>query len=233
VKTAVALFIEKNNRKDYFCSGTILSSTWVATACHCLQDKDARDLLVVAGESDLKPYYTNKSSSWVEVHVIKSSINPKYNFLQNKRYDWDVCLLELNEPLPLNDKSNIEAARLPPPGVIYTGKEISVGGWGKKGLFSRTSQHHLTIDVTIKDDEECINLYRGVAEFCENSMFCAGQTGKTTCHGDSGSGAIYHGWGIPLIVGVVSFGAQTCNDASVFQKIEKSLPWIFEESQLQ
>merc|ERR1712142_1186900 len=58
-------------------------------------------------------------------------------------------------------------------------------------------------------------------------MYCAGQQGLTTCKGDSGGGAIYHGFGIPVILGVTSFGQTKCQSFStVFHKIESSLAWI-------
>ena len=114
----------------------------------------------------------------------------------------------------------------------HTGKEVRVGGWGRTGAWFSPSLDHRAIDITIMDDEECLNIYNGLAEFIPAKMFCAGRKGKTTCGGDSGAGAIFHGWGQPILLGVVSFGTRGCSEASVFPKIEKALPWIFKETKL-
>ena len=149
-------------------------------------------------------------------------------------YDYDLALLELEQPLYLTNNEYIEAAQLPPPAMVHTGKEIQVGGWGVTIAIKRQpSNVHMAINVTIKEDQECVNIYKnGVGDFCPDRMFCAGREFKTTCAGDSGAGAVFNGWGVPIILGVVSYGARGCTHASVYTKIEKALPWIFRETKL-
>ena len=190
------------------------------------------DFLVVAAESNLRAYHKGESKTAVETGVSNVRVHPKYEVIQNQKYDWDLALLELDKSLLISNNEYIEAALLPHPDMRHTNKTVRVGGWGRTGAWFSPSLDHRAIDITIMDDRECLNIYNGLAEFIPTKMFCAGREGKTTCGGDSGAGAIFHDWGIPILLGVVSFGTRGCSAASVFPKIEKALPWIYKETPL-
>ena len=63
-------------------------------------------------------------------------------------------------------------------------------------------------------------------------MFCAGLRGKTSCKGDSGGGALFHGWGVPIVVGIVSYGVKDCKEATTYTRVDRYLPWIFNQTDL-
>ena len=177
INTAVALLI----RKDYKCAGTILHPRWVVTAGHCVYNHDAADILVVAGEGNLKPYFYGETSRWVEAGVKRVVTHPEFTALPDNVFDWDIALLELAAPLKLDDESNIGAARLPPYPVSYPGTEVRVGGWGKQSQHTGGSADHLAVDLNIQTDQECENIYKGLSVFWRDHMFCAGRSGLTTC----------------------------------------------------
>ena len=108
---------------------------------------------------------------------------------------------------------------------------MRVGGWGRYTPNSGASLIHQAIDVMINPDEKCSDTY-DVGEYLPSLMFCAGERGQTTCRGDSGSGALFSWNNKKILIGVLSFGTKGCRTASVFQRVEKSLPWIFRETHL-
>ena len=63
-------------------------------------------------------------------------------------------------------------------------------------------------------------------------MFCAGLEGQTSCKGDSGGGGLFHGWGVPIVVGILSYGVKTCTTPAVYTRVDKYLPWIFSQTNL-
>ena len=96
----------------------------------------------------------------------------------------------------------------------------------------------------------CLTTY-SEKEYKSEELFCAGSDVETTCQGfslsyfsfqylfllfvnlgDSGAGGIFNDWGIPAIVGVVSFGKSGCKTPSVYSDVAKFLPWIFKETKL-
>jgi secreted trypsin-like serine protease len=134
--------------------------------------------------------------------------------------------VELDQSLNISKNANIEEAVLPPPSMKLTGKDVQVVGWGLKGKYSSQSSALLSIDVKISKSQDCLEAH-SVTNFGIDRMFCGGTKTETTCNGDSGGGAIYHAWGVPVILGVVSFGKETCKTSTVYTKIEAFLPWIF------
>ena len=101
-------------------------------------------------------------------------------------YDWDLALLELDKSLLINNNEFIEAALLPHPAMVHTDREVRVGGWGRTGAWFSLSMDHRAIDITIMEDQECLDIYNDT-EFFPRKMFCAGTKGKTTCAGQTPS----------------------------------------------
>ena len=127
--------------------------------------------------------------------------------------------------MKIDENPNIEAAVFSPEGFQYTGRYITVGGWGQKGAYSGATAVHQTIEISVKETNECKET---LSFFDERNHFCAGDKAKSACKGDSGSGSIYTGWSKPIIFGVVSFGAkESCSKATAFEDVRKSIPWIF------
>ena len=233
MSTAVAIFVKWTDTEPAVlsCSGTILSDDRVITAAHCLEGIEVDKITVVAGAGDLKNYMMGEENIAKEFSVKKISVHPHYQHLPNEKVVWDLAIMELTTKMPLETNPRMQAAVLPPPGMKITGQEVQVGGWGKQNQYSGISLTHLVINIPINPDEECSNTFEP-GEFLRAQMFCAGDGRSTTCRGDSGAGAILRGWKKPIIYGVLSFGTKTCKVPAVFQKIEKSLPWIFKVTKL-
>ena len=213
------------------CSGTVIGKTWVVTAGHCFPDDSLDGLTIVAGENDLGAYYRGYSTLAKTVNLKKVHKPKNYLHTPKKVLDNDLALVELAEPLEISSNANIEAAALAPPGMKITGEEFQVVGWGKTGKYSDMSPALLSIEITVNPDQDC-RATHGETRYFPSRMFCGGTKNKTTCNGDSGGGAIFHDWGVPVILGVVSFSKdkpeEKCKTSAVYTKMDTFLPWIFQ-----
>jgi trypsin len=214
VKTVVAIL----NHGRPVCSGTVIDNTWVISAGHCFTDANLDDMEIVAGEMDMRAYFQGFSTTAKTVGLKKLHLPENYWRIPAKVIENDVALVELTESLQINKNANIQAAALPPPGMKIAGENFTVVGWGKQGQYSPQSPSLLSIEVTIRQDQDCLTTH-GVTNFLPNRMFCGGSKTGTTCNGDSGGGAVFHGWGVPVILGVVSFGKGTaCDTPTVYTR---------------
>jgi len=232
--TAVALTLKDDSKKEVFCSGNILSSSFIATAAHCMDKiKDraghlnVENLEVLAGEANLWNYRRGEKGFEEIFSVKRATLHPHFNKEKNGNMVWDLALLELNEEMDLESTQRMEAAVLPPPELRLAGREITVGGLRQTdGVPGRQIFDLQAINITVHPQEICEGKYPD--SFITENMFCAGAKGTTAYRGDSGSSALLHTNGKIFLLGVVSYGL----DTRVFSSIGKSLPWIFKETGL-
>ena len=95
---AVSLAI--NN--SMLCTGSILSSSWIITAAHCVEDYSASQFTVYAGSTFLWSGTQNRSVSLIVAHSNYDPIT----------YSNDIALLRLSSPLMMDD-SNLSPICLP------------------------------------------------------------------------------------------------------------------------
>ena len=230
----VALTMKDDLKKEIFCSGNILTKTFIATAANCMdkiKDKagnfNVENLEVVAGEVNLRNYRRG-GKRFEEIFSVKRAIiHPHYYNEKNGNMIWNLALLELNEEMDLESTQRMEAALLPPPELRLAGREITVGGWGQTGEDPGCQIFDLqVINITVHPQEVCEEKYPD--SFIKENMFCAGAKDTTICHGGSESGALLQANRKIFLLGIVSYGINT----RVFHSTGASLPWIFKETGL-
>ena len=180
VKTAVAIIRKNDQYGQPFCSGTLISNTMVLAAAHCFEEDDPTNIKVVAGEMNMA-----WGTKGVTRGVKSLKIHPDYNYILDKRIvkegkhdieevrvqliDGDLALLELDQPLDLENNDNIAKAELPTLSMKLTNKLIQIGGWGRTTTFtsSQTSPDFLSINITVKPSEECSETYKEGSFFAD------------------------------------------------------------------
>ena len=90
-------------RRVYSCGGTIISSRWILTACHCIKRSPQR-FLVVMGEVDKKginfDFYEGDGLSMIATETI---VHPRYRISAKN----DIGLLLLPYEITFNGKSTL------------------------------------------------------------------------------------------------------------------------------
>lgn len=188
-----------------FCGGTILNSSWILTAAHCLEDGiSSSDLMVVSGTSELS---TRRLSG---IQARRYIIHPGWNPIGNdNEYENDVALIELQRPISLR-AGRAEAIELPS-AQAAEGATGFISGWGATSTELFPQLLHLA-QVQIVSDDDCSEVYdselASVDNHVPNIMVCAtgGNFEADTCQGDSGGPLAISVSGRWEIHGITSFG---------------------------
>lgn len=185
-----------------FCGGTLIDSTHVLTAAHCVVNPDGTtvsgaSISVLFGASDLADRGT-------EIGVTNVFAHPEY--LPGAFYS-DIAVLELET----------EAAGIPVVGLqridpdTLVGVSMDVIGWGATGFDVQGEPIYGTaqmqVRVPIVSNEAC-NAPTSYDGAIRDDQFCAGliEGGIDACAGDSGGPAIVGVDGVQVQIGIVSYG---------------------------
>ncbi|XP_017038772.1 trypsin eta [Drosophila ficusphila] len=196
------------------CAGSIVDAVTIATAAHCVYNREAENFLVVAGDD------SRGGMDGVVVRVTKLIPHELYNATIT---DNDIALVIVDPPLPLASYSNLEAIELAEEQPTV-GVQATVSGWGYTAENGLSSNQLQQVTVPVVNSTSCQESYywRPISE----GMLCAGvqNGGKDACQGDSGG---------PLVVdnklaGIVSWGEGCArpNYPGVYANVVYFKDWI-------
>ncbi|EFZ03846.2 chymotrypsin B1 [Metarhizium robertsii ARSEF 23] len=209
-----------NENSTHECGGSLLDSTTVLTAAHCINEDQI--LSVMAGTVDVE------TRGGVEAKVASFRKHPNYTRDKNNGGPWvenDIAVLKLSTPI---EKSNtIDYATLPPVGSDAMVNSTAIAaGWKDADLQDRGIQAPILslegnfipakklskIVLTIRAREDCAKYDDGVGD--RDTIICAGGIGKNLCLGDSGSPLFDQETG--QLLGVMSRGIEVSGSYCYF-----------------
>lgn len=200
-----------------WCGGTLISSTWVLTAAHCVEGYSASGLRVRAGINNL----TTTSGQLRTPNLV--IIHPYYGDTSG---GYDIALLRVGTAFTLG--STVQTAALPGNAaesvLDVNGKSATVSGWGKTetGASSPTALREVTIPIT-PTGSDC-----GTRP---NNTICGKYSaGRDSCNGDSGGPLAASYNGKFYVLGIVSYGPSACRGYGVYTRVNGYINWINQQT---
>lgn len=209
------------------CGGVIIgdanaqSTQWIMTAAHCA------DLF-----NQVKVGIDQRSAAvFAPSYKVKRVItHPHFNAqtLQN-----DIALVELTTPIVYNDTQKPVNFVIPDGGLLQKEAVLSVSGFGATayGAWGSEELRKVTLDfVPLKEAQKMYNFYK---TFSVAEIITAGGSGKDACQGDSGGPLIALEEKTPFLVGLVSFGPESCGEVpGAYTRVQYFADWIFAHTQI-
>ncbi|XP_015608817.1 trypsin-1-like [Cephus cinctus] len=197
----------------HFCSGALITESWVITAASCVSGRTISDINVRIGTSI-------SSFGGTELAIGKIIVHDNFD---KYTYDDDIALLKLENPIEFNDK--LQPIILPVDYTVEDGSSLLVTGWRKKAYGGSESQLKVTA-VPVVNLNTCNSTMPGFKPLSRR-MLCAGYmtSGVETCQGDSGAPLVTAD---DTIVGILSFGLGCLYNTypGVYTRVGSYLNWI-------
>jgi secreted trypsin-like serine protease len=206
----------------HFCGGSVYSDKWIVTAAHCANGLKPSQVVITAGTSRLVASATRRNVKRIIVHK-----NYNSSITNN-----DIALIELLDPLPLDDQIKTVALLTPTAEstILASNASFVVTGWGatteggSKVRDLRYLENLPLIERTICNEPLS---YDG--RITEN-MICAGVLagGQDSCQGDSGGPLTVETTTAPKLAGIVSWGEGCArpNKVGVYTRVANYIGWI-------
>ena len=209
-----------------FCAGFIISSNIVLTAAHCLNDRQANQVQILARIHDLR-YFQG------ERHDIDQWISHPGYRIDNSMHLDDIALIKIRTSFA-EDLQPCCLPRASSNSYPQAKTEAVVSGWGKISVIP-TSQHspilqHVVMPIVDNKNRKCRQTITD-----SKRQLCAGYENFSidSCAGDSGAPLLVveheNAEGYFVAAGIVSYGNRQCDasiSSGVYTRVSFYLDWI-------
>lgn len=195
----------------HFCGGSLLSSTIVVTAAHCLLKVTVPTLRIRAGS-------TYRSMGGTTVAAAAFKVHEGYNEYSHEN---DIGVIRLKSSLMLS--STIKTIAMASVTPAQNAAAIC-SGWGATQYDGYFASSLAYIDTKIVARSQCASSSYGYGSTIKASMLCAAASNKDACQGDSGGPLVAGG----KLVGIVSWGNK-CAQAyypGVYADVAELRDWV-------
>jgi len=205
------------NGRVPWCGASIVSSTDVITAAHCVKNGIRHGVWAGLHLVHQPDHYVQK----IEADVI---VHPKYD--GNAHHGYDIAVMKLKKPLQFTEA--VQPICLPKANTQYTKETMFlVSGWGKTSEGGKKSEELRQLVMPNIPDPECTRHLRWGGH---GVTLCAGylQGGKDSCQGDSGGPAASRRDGKWTLDGVVSYGpgCARAGEYGMYSKVSSMMDWV-------
>lgn len=203
------------------CTGTLLSSKVILTAAHCTKRNPGQIFVYFSANipSDLVELFTSANPLLRQISGGFTGDN-WVKLTGNEIKDWDdIALLKFDGGLP----AGFATANMIPANVeIKNNDFVTLAGFGiTDGTLGTDSEGLRKVDVVLTD-----------SKYSSTEILVGDETGKGSCHGDSGGPAFLQVGASKYLVGVTSRSDVDkdpngiCTAGSVYTSVQAKLAWI-------
>lgn len=214
----------RNSSNPTLCGASIIGTSWMVTAAHCVAGSTPSNISAFVGITDL-----SARSNQNALAVSGITINPSWN---STTFNGDIALLQLATPLTFS--TTVQPIALPltqdPTTWPAAGTIAQISGWGSTSFGGGFSNSLSAANVSIlggPNENTCGSYGSSFASF---DKICAGKIGGgvDTCQGDSGGPLVVSTAAGAVLAGLTSVGndCALANFPGIYARITTFLPWI-------
>ncbi|XP_060849920.1 venom protease-like isoform X1 [Rhopalosiphum padi] len=226
----VALGYESKNDVNgsvrWMCSGSLISKQHVLTAGHC-EGTRGSIILKIARLGDLN------LDSTIDDGLTPLDV-PIERFIKHKEFNSTILTNDIGLVVLKNDitfTTFIQPICLPLSPIMKDdiGNNLPfVSGWGTTEFRGKPNSSLKQIQIPVIDMEYCKWLYESRRVVIDYRNICAGETGKDSCQGDSGSPLMWLKEKQFYLIGISSYGLGCGDNPGLYTNVSSYMDWILE-----